>query len=80
MNPGTDEQLLGIPVASLGVMIVFAGVSKLFYLKQFRSTLVQVPYVSVPLARLVRADCCLLQKSLVVWVFSLARSGESPSL
>jgi hypothetical protein len=52
MNPGTDEQLLGIPVASLGVMIVFAGVSKLFYLKQFRSTLVQVPYVSVPLARL----------------------------
>jgi hypothetical protein len=52
VNAGKFEELLAIPVASLGVLILFAGISKVFYLNEFRNTLVRVPYLSLPISKL----------------------------
>jgi hypothetical protein len=49
MNQGSIAQLAGVPVCALGLLILYAGVSKYFYLKEFRSALLFVPHVPLAL-------------------------------
>lgn len=44
------SQLVGIPVSALGLLILYAGASKLFYQEKFRRSLLLVPHLPMAMA------------------------------